>query len=137
MAIVTGEPPQEEPGPIGGLVKSVANLFASLLALAQTRLELLTTELQAEMHRVAEILVWTLIALLSAGMGLFLAALAIVFVFWDTHRIAAAVGVTVAFFTLAVVAVLVLRAKVRGRPRLLEATLAELNRDREQLRSRR
>lgn len=126
-----------EPGPIRGLFQSVAGMFATVVAIAQTRLELLTTELQEEIHRVSEILVWTLIALLSAGIGLFLFALVIIFIFWDTHRVLASVGVTVAFFVLAGVAGLVLRAKVRGKPRMLDATLAELAKDRESLTARR
>jgi uncharacterized membrane protein YqjE len=126
-----------EPGPIRGLFRSIANLVATVVAIAQTRLELLTTELQEEMHRVAEILVWTLIALLSAGIGLFLLALVIIFIFWDTHRVLASVLVTGAFFALAAVAGLVLRAKVRSKPRMLDATLAELAKDRDNLAARR
>jgi uncharacterized membrane protein YqjE len=117
------------PGPIAGLFRSLARLVATFVAIARTRLELLTTELQQEIHRVAEIMVWTLIALLAAGIGLFLLALVIVFVFWDTHRLLASVVVTGTFFVIALVAALVLRAKLKSRPRLLEATLAELATD--------
>jgi uncharacterized membrane protein YqjE len=125
-----------ETGPVSGLFKSLANLVATVIAIAQTRLELLTTDLQEEMHRVAEILVWTLVALLAALIGLFLAALAIIFVFWDTHRLLAAVLVTSAFFVIALGAVVVLRVKIRTKPRMLDATLAELAKDREQLAGR-
>jgi uncharacterized membrane protein YqjE len=123
-------------GPIAGLTRSVATLLATLTAIAQTRLELLSAELQQEVHRVAEITVWTLIALLSAWMGLFLAALAIIFFFWDTHRLLATAIVTAFFIILAFAAMLVVRGKVRGRPRLLEATLTELAKDRERLAGR-
>ncbi len=126
---------EAEPGPIGSLFRSLAKLAATFVAIAHTRLELLTTELQQEMHRVAEIMVWTFIALLAGGIGLFLAALVIVFVFWDTHRVLASVVVTGSFFTIALVAVLVLRAKVSSRPPLLEGTLAELATDASNLRA--
>jgi uncharacterized membrane protein YqjE len=116
-------------GPVAGLFRSLARLIASFVGIARTRLELLTTELQQEIHRVAQIMVWTLIALLAAGIGLFLLALVIVFVFWDTHRLLASVAVTSAFFLIALIAGLVLRAKLRSRPRLLEGTLAELATD--------
>jgi uncharacterized membrane protein YqjE len=118
-----------EPGPIGSLFRSLARLAATFVAIAHTRLELVTTELQQEMHRVAEIMVWTVIALLAAGIGLFLAALAVVFVFWDTHRLLASVVVTSVFFVIAVVALVVLRVKINRRPPLLEGTLAELATD--------
>lgn len=125
-----------ERGPVSGLFKSLTNVVATVVAIVQTRLELLTTELQEEVHRVGHLLVWTLIALLSAGMGLFMGALAIIFVFWDTHRLLATVLVTVAFFSLALIAALVLRVKISSKPPMLNATLAELAKDRDQLRSR-
>jgi uncharacterized membrane protein YqjE len=129
-----GEQPR---GPVGGLFASIAQLLATAVGIAQTRLELLTTELQEEIHRVAEIMVYSAIALLAAGVGLFLLALVVIFVFWDTHRMAASIAVTSTFFLIAVVAALVLRAKVRAKPPMLDATIAELKKDRASLMSRR
>jgi uncharacterized membrane protein YqjE len=129
-------PPALERGPISALFKSLSNLLATFVAIAHTRLELLTTELQEEMHHIAGILVWSLVALLSAGIGLFLAALVVIFLFWDTHRLLASVAVTAAFFLIALGAALNLRSKVRNRPPLLESTLAELAKDRKQLEKR-
>ena len=124
-------------GPISGLFRSVAHLLATAVGIAQTRLELLSTELQEEVHRVAEIMLWATVALLAAGVGLFLLALVIIFVFWDTHRLLASIAVTSAFFLMAASAGLVLRAKVRNKPPLLDATLAELKKDRASLLSKR
>jgi uncharacterized membrane protein YqjE len=112
-------------------------MLATIVAIAHTRLELLSTELQQEMHHVSGIVVWALIAILSAGIGLFLLALVIIFVFWDTHRILASVVVTAVFFVISIAAGLVLRARVRGKPPLLQDTLAELAKDRDNLMSRR
>jgi uncharacterized membrane protein YqjE len=96
-----------DPGPIRGLFRSLAKLLATAIGIAQTRLELLSTELQEEVHRAAEILVWTIVALLAALM------------------------------LIAVTAALVLRAKIRSRPRLFDATLTELAKDRASLMQRR
>jgi uncharacterized membrane protein YqjE len=128
---------QSESGPVSGLFKSLANLVATIIGIAQTRIELLTTELQEEIHRAAGILVWTLVALLAAALGLFLTALVIIVVFWDTHRVLASVLVATTFFVIAFAALAVLSAKMRNRPKLLEGTLAELAKDREQLTRRR
>ena len=108
----------------------MAKLLATAIGIAQTRLELLTTELQEEVHRVAEIMLYAAVALISAGVGLFLLSLLVIIVFWDTHRIAASIAVTGTFLLIAVVAALVLRAKVRGKPAMLNATIAELKKDR-------
>lgn len=132
-----GDPGEPLRGPIGGLFASAARLLATAIGIAQTRLELLTTELQEEVHRVAEIMVFAVIALLAAGVGLFLLALVIIFVFWDTHRLAASIAVTGTVFAIAIVAALVLRAKLRAKPPMLDATLAELKKDRAALLSRR
>ena len=124
-------------GPVASLFTSIAQMLATAIGIAQTRLELLTTELQEEIHRVAEIMVYTAIALLAAGVGLFMLALVVIFVFWDTHRLAASIAVTATFFLIAVVAALVLRAKVRAKPPMLDGTIAELKKDRAALMSRR
>jgi uncharacterized membrane protein YqjE len=124
-------------GPISGLFRSMSHLLATGIGIAQTRLELLSTELQEEVHRVAEIMVWAAVALLAAGVALFLLALGIIFAFWDTHRVLASAGVTGTFFLIAVTAGLVLRAKVRNKPPMLDATRAELANDRAALMSKR
>lgn len=131
------DPAESNHGPIGGIFASVAKLLATAIGIAQTRLELLTTELQEEVHRVAEIMIYAAIAILSAGVGLFLLALVVIFAFWDTHRIVASIAVTSTVFLIAIGAALVLRAKVRGKPAMLDATIAELKKDRASLLSRR
>lgn len=126
-----------EHGPVHNLFRSGANLLATMLAVAQTRLELLTTELQEEVHRAAEILMLMLVVLVAAGLGLFMTALVIIFVLWDTHRLLASVMTTGFFFVIALVAGIVLRAKIKNKPRMLDATLAELAKDRQLLARRR
>ncbi|MGE0652591.1 MAG: phage holin family protein [Alphaproteobacteria bacterium] len=123
-------------GPVSGLLGSLANVLSSLVAIAQTRLEIISTELQEEVGRAAELLLWAFVALFAAGIGLFLGALVLIFAFWDSHRVLVSVLVMGFFFLLTVTAVLVLRAKLKGRPRLFESTITELARDREQLKRR-
>ena len=120
-------------GPVSSLFRSLTNLLATVVAIAQTRLELLTTELQEEIHRAAGIMMWAFLTLFAAGIGLLLGAMVVIFVFWDTHRLLVSVLVTSLFFGIAIVGGLVLRAKVRSKPRMLDGTLAELAQDRAQL----
>lgn len=122
-------------GLISGLFRSLTNLGATLVAIAQTRLELLTTELQEEVHYTVGLLVWAFIALLAAMIGLFFGGLTIVLVYWDTHPVAAALGVTGVFLVCAVIAVSILASKIKGRPRFLDATLTELGKDARSLKS--
>ena len=117
------------PGPATNLLRSLVQLGGTLLGVAQTRLELLTTELSEDLARSAEILLWAAVALLAAVLTALLAGLAVVVYFWDTHRMCAVLGVTAAYALLAAAAALGARRRLRAKPRLLDATRAELEHD--------
>lgn len=137
MAVDAHDPEAHSgPRPVAGLFQSVNNFLATFVAIVHTRLELLTTELQEEVRQVGAILLWAFIAAFAAVMGLFLGALAVIFVFWDTHRLAASLAMIALFVALAVVAGLILRHKLTTKPPLLDDTLAELAKDRDQLKAR-
>jgi uncharacterized membrane protein YqjE len=121
-------------GPVSGLINSVRSAAATLVAIAQTRLEIISTELQEEVSRAANLLLWAFVALLAAGVGLFLGALVLIFAFWDTHRLLVSLLVMGFFMLLSGIAVLVLRSKLANRSPLFAATIAELARDHEHLR---
>jgi uncharacterized membrane protein YqjE len=125
-----------ERAPARGLFHSFSNLLATLIGIAQTRFELLTTELQEEIQRAAGLIVWGFIALLSAGVGLVFIGITVIVVYWDTNRVLAAIWVTIAFVALAAIAALILVVRIRSRPRLMDATRTELAKDRAELESR-
>lgn len=131
MSEVDSEP---QVGPVSGLIRSARNAVATLVAIAQTRLEIISTELQEEIGRAANLLLWAFVALLAAGIGLFLGALVLIFAFWETHRLLVSLLVMGFFLLLSGVAMLVLRMKLANRPPLFQATIAELARDQEHLR---
>ena len=128
--------PQEQPAPVSGLFQSLSNFAGTLIAIAHTRLQLLTTELQEEVRQVGAILLWAFIAAFAAMMGLFLGALAVIFVFWETHRIAASLAMIALFILIAIGAGLMLAKKLRDKPPMLDDTLAELAKDRDNLKAR-
>jgi uncharacterized membrane protein YqjE len=116
-------------GPATNLLRSLVQLGGTLLAVAQTRVELLTTEISEDLERGIQILLWALGALMAGILGVLLAGLTVVIYFWDTHRMAAAVGVTAIFLLAALLAGLVFRKRLHEKPRLLDATRTELRRD--------
>ena len=117
----------------GGLLDSLRRLLATVLALAATRLELVTTELEEEMHRLARLLLWSVASLLAASLALVLGAVTIIIACWDTGRLAAAGALTALFTVAALVGWGVVRRQVRERPPLLAATRQELARDQDAL----
>jgi uncharacterized membrane protein YqjE len=119
------------PGGSGtGLRGALAQLGASLLALLRTRLELAALEFDEVRGRTVNRLVLTLVALSFCAFTVLAASALVVVWFWDTHRIAALVGVTVFFLLVALAALWRLRAHQQASPPPFAATLAELERDR-------
>jgi uncharacterized membrane protein YqjE len=108
-------------------------MLETLLAITQTRLELVTTEIEEELHRVAEILLWMFVVVFFGGLAVLMLAFVVVIAFWEDHRLLAASLTTLGFVAVTGVAWLVVRAKVRARPKLLEATIEEIKHDREAL----
>jgi uncharacterized membrane protein YqjE len=127
----------ESPGPATNLLRSLVQLGGTLLATAQTRVELLTTELSEDVERGIRILLWGFVALLAGILGALLVGITLILYFWDTHRLGAAVGVTLAFLLMAAIAGWVARERLREKPRLLDATRSELRHDVEVLRRER
>jgi uncharacterized membrane protein YqjE len=119
-----------------GLLQSLGRLSGTLLGVLHTRLELLRTELQEEVHHTARVAIWAFVAAFAALIALFLGALTVIFVFWDTHRVLASVSMVGVFVLLALAAALITRHKLRTKPPMLDATLAELAKDRDELRAR-
>ena len=124
------------PGRRGGLFDSVKVLAGTLIAIAHTRLELFSTEIEEQRAWLGSMLVWTVVALFCAGVGVVLATLFVVIALWDTHRLLA-LGIPAILFLLgAVVAWLIVLGKARARPCLFAASLAELSKDHKELTSR-
>jgi uncharacterized membrane protein YqjE len=117
----------------GGLFDSLRTLIATMAAMAHTRVELLGTELEEELHRVIALTVGAIVVLALASLALLFGGLVVVAAFWETHRVAAVVCVAVGFFALAVMAYVAVRVRTGRRLRLLSATLGQLEQDMQQL----
>jgi len=127
--------PGKNPGAQGAerFFGSLKALAAAFLAIAQTRLELFSAELEEEWIRLVAILRWVLAALFCAALGVVFATLFVVFALWSTHPLLALGIPAVLFFLAGVLAWRVVDAKVKSKPRLFAASLAELEKDRETL----
>jgi uncharacterized membrane protein YqjE len=117
-----------------GLLQSIKHLGHTLLGAAQTRLEIFATEIEEERVRLEELLVLALAAAFCAAMALVLGAAFVVIYFWDTHRLIAAGGLTLAFMLAAVALGWIVRTKAKSRPKPFAITRGELAKDRAMLR---
>jgi uncharacterized membrane protein YqjE len=117
----------------GGLFESLRALIATLVAMAQTRVELFGTEIEEELHRVVALVLGAVVVVAFASLALLFSALVVIAAFWDTHRVAAVVAVAAGFIILAILSYFTVRERTRRRSRLLSATLGELEHDLRQL----
>ena len=116
-----------------GLMDSLKRLTDTLLAILQTRLELLSNEIEAERLHFEQMLLYGGIALFFFGMSITLLTVFIVVLFWDSHRLLVLGGFTALFFVAGLLLWNALRRITRGKPRLFSASLAELADDRDRL----
>ena len=114
-----------------GLFDSLKGLALTLATIAHTRLDLLSTDLEEDRERLVSLLILILIALFSLGVGLVLMAILVVVTFWDSHRLLALSGLTVLFLASGGAAWGFAIYKLRTKPRLFAASLAELYKDRQ------
>lgn len=124
---------EKSPASAGGLFESLKTLARGLIGIVHTRLELFSNDVAEARAHFTTLLVLGLVALFCLGLGVLLLAILIAVAFWDSHRLAVLGGLT-GFFLVAGGGLIGLAMhKARNSPRLFEASLAELSKDRQQL----
>jgi uncharacterized membrane protein YqjE len=126
--------PSENPqGP--SFMEALKNLGSSFVSLLGTRLSLLCTELEEEREHALRLLILGVVAVLFLLLGLVTLSFFVVVLFWDSPYRLHAIGV-MAFGYLMVSLMAGWKARVflDSRPRFLDSTLSELEKDCETLR---
>jgi len=109
--------------------ETLKRIGASSLAMARTRLELAAVEAQEEAQSLLGYAAWTLLAAFLGAFAFMLAALFVIVLFWDEHRLLA-IGAMAGVFALAAMLILAkVRAGFAARGPMLAATRAELGKD--------
>jgi uncharacterized membrane protein YqjE len=111
------------------ITHTVGRLAATFLAMVQTRLALASVEMEEQSQRYLGYLLMSLLALFLSGIAIVLLALLVIMLFWDTHRIAAVLGMAVLFALSALGVGMKVRAGFAAQAPLLSATMGELQKD--------
>jgi uncharacterized membrane protein YqjE len=127
--------PHSAPPAAPGLFESLQAFLRSWVSLLQTRLELVSSDLEEQRARWSEIIVFAAASAFCLSFGLLLLTLFVVVLFWDTHRLLVLGGFTFLYLAAGLLAVFVIRKKLNEKPRILSATLAELSKDLQHLSS--
>ena len=120
-----------------GLFSSLSRLLASVLQMAQVRLQLLGTEVELEKRRVFDGLLWGAVAVVVLALGLVLLCGFIILLFWDGYRLAATGGLMAFFIIVGGLMLSHARNKLSNRTTqgMFDASLDEMRRDQTNLNS--
>ena len=113
-----------------GFIDSLRALGDGVLASLRDRIELLSLELQEERSRLLQSFVWICAAMVAGVMALVFASLTLVYLFWDSARLAVLGGLTVMYSAGLVAVIVFVRRHLARQPRPFAATLAEIEADR-------
>jgi uncharacterized membrane protein YqjE len=115
------------------LLSSIKNLAATGASIAQTRLELLSVDVQIARSKFISLLVMIVCALFFLFFGLVMLSLLIVIYSWEADRMLALGLLTSGFIAIGLILAILIVRSLRTMPKLFEASIAELAKDREEL----
>ena len=115
------------------LLSSLKNLVSTGTSIAQTRLELISTDVQIARSKFISLLVMIVFALFFLFFGLVMLALLIVIYSWETDRILALTLLTSGFLVVGLILAALILQSLRTMPKLFAATIAELQKDCQEL----
>jgi hypothetical protein len=115
------------------LLSSIKGLAATGASIAQTRLELLSLDVQIARSKFITLLIMIVSALFFLFFGLVMLALLIVIYSWEADRMMALGLLAAAFLIIGLILALLITQSLRSMPKLFEASIAELAKDRKEL----
>ena len=110
---------------------ALKRVLASLLGIAQTRLELAGLELAQSGRNALSTLIWALVMVFAVALCSLMLCAAVLVLAWDSYRVLAVLGCAGFYVMLAAFAYWKMRVMLAEQGPLLEATIAELGKDRQ------
>ena len=118
-----------------GLMESLKRLACTSLAIVQTRLQLLSNELEEERLRIAQMLLYGSVALFFLGLAIMLLTAFFVVLLWDSHRLFVLCSFTALYFFAGLLLWNALHRLAQEKSKLFSTSLIELADDRDRLAS--
>ena len=119
-----------------GILDSLSNLTATLTGVLHTRLALLSMEIEEDRLRMLSLLAMSAMAAFFLIVGSVLTIILVVFILWDEHRLVALFSIASLLILLGGVFGAIAIYKIKTKPKLFSASLAELKKDKDRLDSR-
>lgn len=116
--------------PPSGVVDTVRSFLSSWVAVAKTRVEIFSVELEEQREWLEHLILMAVAAGFCVSLGLIMLTFFIVVLFWESQaRLWVLGGFVLLYLGAGLALYLALRAKIKARPRLFASTAAELGKD--------
>ena len=116
-----------------GLLESLSAFATTLVSVAYTRLELLSTDLEEDRARLFSLVALYISAAFCLVVGLVIAIILIVFVLWESYRLLALSFVAGFFLLMGLGLCAFAMHKAKTNPKPFSASLSELLKDQQEL----
>lgn len=116
--------------PSTSILDSVRGLADTLLKTVEDRIELISAELQEEKLRLLQAFIWITAAIFAGVLAITFASLTVVYLLWDSARLAALGGLTLLYAAITVTIIVSYRRYRAKQPKPFAATLQEIKIDR-------
>jgi uncharacterized membrane protein YqjE len=113
-----------------GIIGSLRNLGDGVLSSVEDRLELFAVEVQQEKFRLIQTEFWIWGAFFTGMMAITFASLAVVYLFWESARLAVLGGLAVMYSAAFVAIIIAFRRFLMRQPLPFEGTLRAIREDR-------
>lgn len=114
-----------------GLIASLRQLGSTVVAILQSRAELLSHELHRERVRLTRMLVLAVVALFFLTLGMITATIFLIVLFWDSQRLVVIGFLTLLYLGIALASALIIKREAAAAKQPFAATVAQLKLDRE------
>jgi len=115
--------------PVRGLFDSIRHFLDTLGSLAQSRLELMTAEVQEHIYRALGVIVRSVATLLASCIGLMMLSIALILAVAANQRPWVAGGIAIVFLLLAVLLSVSVWLELREQARLLRLAIDQFRKD--------
>lgn len=116
--------------PPAGYLSALRSLGDQLLASVQQRVELFGAELHEQKFRLIQTFIWISAVVFTAMLTVIFASLTLVYVFWESARLAVLGGLTLVYAAGLVAIIVAFRRYLARQPAPFAATLEEIATDR-------
>lgn len=117
-----------------GLLDSLKVFGESLLGMVHDRVELFSVELHEEKYRLIQIFIWISATVFTGMLALTFISITLVYLFWETARVAVLCSLTGAYVIAFVAILLTFKRFLASQPKPFAATLREFRKDDECIR---